>query len=229
MKIATLNIDWSKKANKHTIEDFLQEQDFDFLILTEAILLDLSNYKYIYSSEQIPPNQIYEGLNYTTYLNGEKAFRTIIYSKIPAIKKHTISDAKTSLALEFSTDFGNVIIYATIIGTWFKRQPYAKTELENCICDCERIYSTNRNLFIVGDLNTSFQENEKEFTINTETTDSLNKLFSELNLLNATAQIERNIDHIVIPCSFESKLIQSDSFINKDILSDHKGIFIRIE
>lgn len=226
MKIATLNIDWSKKVNTKKIEDFLQQQNFDFLILTEAINLNLPNYNYKYFSDQIPPSQIYEGLNYTTYLNGEKAYRTIIYSKILAINKFEVTDSKTSQALEFKTVYGNIVIYATIIGTWFKKQPYAKIELQNCINDCENIYSINQNLFIVGDLNTSFQENEKEFTINKETTETLKNHFNKLNLLNATLQIDKNIDHIIIPKSYEDKIIESKVFIEKDILSDHKGVYI---
>ncbi len=228
MKIATLNIDWSRKNKTQKIEDFLQQQDFDFLILTEAVYLNLPNYKYTYTTEQIPSNQIYEGLNYTEYLKGKESFRVIVYSKIPIINKFEISDNKTSLALEFETDFGKIIIYSTIIGTWFKKQPYAKIELENCIKDCEEIYSINQNLFIVGDLNTSFQDDERVFTINTETTESLKSLFEKLNLTNATQQIKRNIDHIVMPMSFENKLIKSDSFIGKNVLSDHQGVFIHI-
>ena len=168
MKIGTLNIDWAKKSKskKHylKIEEYLDQQDFDFLILTEAIKLNLKKYKYSYFSEQIPENIEYENLNYTKYLDDEPAFRTIIYSKIPAKKQYSVCDYKTCLALEFETDFGDLIIYATIIGTWFKKQPFAKNELENCIKDCTILANLNPNLFIVGDLNTSFMD--RKFTIN---------------------------------------------------------------
>lgn len=228
MKIATLNIDWSKKLSQQKTENFLQQFDFDFLILTEAIPLNLQNYNCIYYSDQIPTNQVYEGLNYTKYLNGKAAFRTIIYSKIPAINKFELIDNNTSLAMEFKTTLGNIVIYATIIGTWFKKQPYAKNELLNCINDCEKIYSTNQNIFIVGDLNTSFQENEKEYTINEATTESLKLLFTKLNLVNATKQIEKNIDHIIIPKSLKDMIIGFNIFVEKDILSDHKGVYINL-
>lgn len=228
MKIATLNIDWCKKIKSEKIEAFLNQQDFDFLILTEAVNLNLSNFPFKYFSEQIPENIEYEGLNYSEYLNGEKAYRTIIYSKIPSTRKFSVIDDKTSLALEFETEFGNLVIYATIIGTQFKRKPFAKNELENCINDCKRISEINPNLFIIGDLNTSFLETEKYYSINPETTKALKSLFENLNLINSTENIEKNIDHIVIPKSLVENITEVKTFVEKDILSDHQGVFVSI-
>ena len=233
MKFATLNIDWAEKykpANHYKkVEQLLDEQDFDFLVLTEAIDLNLKSFKYKYFSDQIPTNTIYEKLNYTDYLKGETAFRTIIYSKIPCVKRFNVNDGKTSLALEFAIYPGNIIIYATIIGTRYKEQPFAKKELENCIEDCEKIYALNQNLFIVGDLNTSFLENEKHYLINAETTELLKDLFESCNLVNATDKLEENIDHIIIPKHFLPNLIESKVFVEKGILSDHKGIVITLK
>jgi hypothetical protein len=229
MKIATLNIDWCKKIKSDKVEAFLNQQDFDFLILTEAINLNLSNFPFKYFSEQIPENIEYEGLNYSEYLNGEKAYRTIIYSKIPSKRKFSIIDDKTSLALEFETEFGDLVIYATIIGTQFKRKPFAKNELENCISDCERISEINPNLFIIGDLNTSFLETEKYYSINSETTEGLKSLFETHNLVNSTEKIEKNIDHIVIPKFLVEKITDANIFVAKDFLSDHQGVFISLD
>lgn len=217
------------KNSKTEIEDFLNKQPvFDFLILTESIHLNLPNYKFQYSTEKLPENVLYEELNYTEYLKVNQAFRVIIYSQFPILKQYIPTDEKTSLALEFQTEFGNILIYATIIGTWFKRKPYAKKELENCLIDCRKIYEENPNLFIIGDLTTSFQPSEKELTINSETTNSLENLFSELNLYNSTREIPKNIDHIIIPKSFQNKLNESQIFIEKNKLSDHQGVYISI-
>jgi len=228
MKIATLNIDWCKKIKSEKVEQFLNQQDFDFLILTEAINLNLSNFPFKYFSEQIPENIEYEGLNYSKYLNGEKAFRTIIYSKISSTRKFSVIDDKTSLALEFETEFGNLVIYSTIIGTQFKRKPFAKNELENCNNDCKRISEINPNLIIIGDLNTSFLENEKYYCINSETTEALKSLFENINLINSTINIEKNIDHIIIPKFLEDNITEAKTFVEKGILSDHKGVFVSI-
>ena len=232
MKIATLNIDWAKKQKSRNhflkIENELNQFDFNFLILTEAINLDLKKFNFKYFTEQVPENVEFETVNYSNYLHGEKAFRTIIYSKNPAKKQFQVRDPKTSLALEFETEFGDFVIYATIIGTLFRQKPFAKNELENCIADCEEIFKSNQNLIIIGDLNTSFLENEKSNSINSETTQSLKKLFSKLNLINATEKIENNIDHVIIPKTFKNYFIDSKVFVKKGILSDHKGICIEL-
>lgn len=228
MKIATLNIDWAKQG-KVKIEKYLDNFDFDFLILTESIDLDLKNFKYKYFCKQIPENQIYEGLNYSEYLNQTPAFRTAIYSKIPFSKSYDVEDFYNSLALEFEPNYGKIIIYASILGTWFRKKPFAEKELKNLVKDCRNLSSINENLFIIGDLNTSFLENEKDFSINSTTTSTLINLFAELNLFNATKSINQNIDHIIIPNSLENSILESSSFVEKNVLSDHKGIKIILQ
>ncbi|MCS3871273.1 endonuclease/exonuclease/phosphatase family metal-dependent hydrolase [Chryseobacterium ginsenosidimutans] len=228
MKIATLNIDWTRKKGALKTVEFLNQLDFDFLILTEAINLNLKNFKYKYFCSQIPENIVYENLNYTDYLKGKKAFRSILYSKIPCSKKHSVTDDKTNLALEFETELGNIIFYCTIIGTWFNRKPFVDNELQNTIQDCKRLYSINKNIFVIGDFNTSFKKGEEHFSINSNTTESLKNLFEELNLMNATEEIDENIDHIVVPKTFGNNIEEAKVFVDKDILSDHKGIYISI-
>jgi len=230
MKIATLNIDWARKTGAKNIELFIAEKDFDILVLTEAIDLELNCFKFKYLSDQIPENVEYEGLNYTTYLGGKKAYRTIIYSKYPKINNtdFQLKDNRTSLAVEFSTELGNFVFYATIIGTQYKKLPNAKDELYNCIEDCERIYLSHKNLIVIGDLNTSFLPSEKSYSISSATTIALESLFQKLNLFNATKQIEQNIDHIIIPENINNLLIESKEFIPENIFSDHKGVFITL-
>lgn len=227
MKIATYNIDWAKKG-KFKIEEYLNQFDFDFLILTEAIDLNLKNFNYKYFSEEIPTHILYETQNYSKILNHEKGYRTIIYSKIPLSKKHQVIDDKTNIALEFETKMGAIIIYATIIGTLFRQKPFAEIELENCVNDCERIFKTNKKILIIGDFNTSFNKDEKQFGINSEITETLKKMIFNLELFNPTSNIKENIDQIIIPKLFENKLIETKLFIEKDILSDHVGICISL-
>lgn len=227
MIIATLNIDWAKKG-KAKIEDYLNQFNFDFLILTEAVDLELKNYPYKFFSEQIPQNIIYETKDYSKILNGEKGYRTAVYSKIPVSKKYFVCDNKTNLALEFETELGNLVIYTAIIGTLFRQKPFVKNELENSIKDCVKIYQTNKNIIIIGDLNTSFNENEKSFTINLETTNALKNLTEKLNLVNVTSNIKENIDHIIIPKLLENNFIENKIFMEKDFLSDHFGVYISL-
>ncbi|MBB6371985.1 endonuclease/exonuclease/phosphatase family protein [Chryseobacterium shigense] len=228
MKIATLNIDWARKKGSLKTTEFLNQFDFDFLILTEAVDLNLKNFPYKYLCSPIPENVVYENLNYSQYLKDEKAFRTILYSKIPYLKKYQVTDDKTNLALEFETEFGSIVFYCTIIGTWFNRKPFVDNELQNTIQNCRKIHSMNPNLFIIGDLNTSFRKAEEKFSINSKITKSLKNLFEDLNLINTTLEIKENIDHIIVPDTFKNNIIEVDTFINKDVLSDHKGVYISI-
>ncbi|MFY7729673.1 MAG: hypothetical protein ACOVRN_09170 [Flavobacterium sp.] len=228
MIIATLNIDWARKLKRHETEQFFNDFSFDILIVTEGINLNLLNYLYKYLCEPIPENTVFEGLNYTEYLQGETAYRTIVYSKYPCIKQFDVADTKTSLALEFETDWGSCIIYASIVGTQFRRKPYAQTELTNFITDCQRIYHKNQNLIIVGDLNTSFRENEKEYSINSTTTHVLTTLFEDIGLYVPTNALEQNIDNIVIPKSFINKLVDCDVFVDKNVVRDHQGVYVAL-
>ena len=233
MKIATLNIDWGRKAKSKNhyikIQNFLSAQNFDFLVLTEAIDLVLPNYSFKYFSEMIPENIVYEKLNYTDYLNGAKAYRTAIYSNYSCFKQYQVEDSRTAMALEFQIDEQSFILYASIIGTRFKEKPYAQVELVNFIKDCEQLYAQNSHLIIAGDFNTSFLENEKDYQINAETTSQLKCLFEKFKLHNATSAIAKNIDHIIIPESLKESIINFDVFVEKDVLSDHQGVFVDLE
>jgi len=230
MKIATYNIDWLK-SDRNKIENILNETDFDFLILTEAININLKNYPFKYLTEELPQNSEYETQNYAEILKGKNGHRTIIYSKFSASKDYTVQDNKTCIAREFDTKFGKLVIYGTIIGTIYNRKPFAEIELQNCISDCKNISQQNPNLIIVGDLNTSFLDKDKKwFKINKHTTDSLKKLFEDLNLRNATMNIDENIDHIIIPKTLQKNLKSSEVFIPKiKKTDDHHGVFIEIE
>jgi endonuclease/exonuclease/phosphatase family metal-dependent hydrolase len=228
MKIATLNIDWARKLKRSKTEAYLNQFNLDILVITEGINIDIQQYPYKYLCEPIPENTVYQGINYTKYLNGEVAYRTIIYSKYPCTQQHEVNDPKTSIAIELETPFGNLVVYATIIGTQFRKKPYAKTELEKMIADCTRIYKSNKNLIIAGDLNTSFRENEKSFSINASTTQRLVSIFDDLILVIPTNVLAENIDHIIIPQPFDRKVIACKTFVEKNILSDHKGVYIEL-
>lgn len=232
MTIATLNIDWAKKYSSNSHEQkiiaTLSTFDFDILVLTEAISINLPNFHYQYFSENLSENKLYEGVNYATYLRGTIAHRVIVYSKFSAIKILPVKDPKTSLALELSTSLGNIILYATIIGTQFRKQPYATVELENCITDCKNLFNQNPNLFIVGDFNTSFLADETSFSINQNTTKQLSALINFLNLQMPTATLRQNIDHIAIPNSFIKNTATAGIFIEKNSISDHQGVYVTI-
>ncbi len=236
MKIGTINIDWFKKSKdlKQIIINEINKQDLDFLIVNENILNFNFNEDYFeYHSKSIPTAEEFQHLNYGIYLKGETPVRTSIFSKHQSIETIKTIDAYTSICHKFNVNDTNFVIYGTIIGTWgIKYQnEIAKVEFENFKKDILNIKLDNENIFIVGDFNTSFYENEKRqlSVINTRT--ELQNFTEILNINRATENIENCIDHIFI--SNNLKLISSfetSLFLENNILKDdpHKGIILEI-
>ncbi len=85
------------------------------------------------------------------------------------------------------------------------------------------------SLCLVGDLNTSFLQNEKRLQISNETTDALIDLCKSCNLDLTTGAIEANIDHIFLPHNFcLNHTVVPKVFIPKHTLSDHQGVVVEI-
>lgn len=226
MKIATFNIDWGKR-HFNQIQRELNTREFDLLILTETVPLDLPAYNFIYASTALPQGKEYEGMNYSTFATG--ANRVAIYSKYPSIRQYNVSDEYTSTCQEFDTSIGPLTIYATIIGTWFNKKPFAEKELANCIRDCQEISRHSNSLCLTGDLNTSFIPGEK-LQINEQTTKQLRDLCSACNLELTTAGLKNNIDHILLPLHLNATLnIVPSVFVEKGKLSDHQGVYVKIQ
>ena len=236
MKISILNIDWASKYKSKThinsIIEALSKTASDIIIVTESLQsLILPGYKHIYQTNFLPDNFIYEGLNYTDYLKGERAVRVAIYSKYKATASYEVSDEYTSICKAFETNKGPITIYATIIGTQFTKKPYAKNELNNCIADCIRISELTDILCLAGDLNTSFIATEKEYEMpGIKSRQSLLALCETCGFDLTTGKIAQNIDHILLPkqMTIDYK-VHSESFIGKNILSDHMGVFVEIK
>ena len=233
MTLAILNIDWAKKykSKNHIlkIEASLNKLNPDILIITESVDLNLPAYNFIYQTKPLPKDQEYEGLNYSDYLNGESANRVTIYSKYQSTNSFDVTDPYTSICKQFDTNIGAITIYATIIGTWFKKQPYAEKELMNCSADCMSIYNQTNSLCLAGDLNTSFEENKKYCEISNETTKLLKDLCTVCQMDLTTKTLRNNIDHIFLPKHLVTTYDAIPKiFVEKDVLSDHQGICLSI-
>lgn len=236
MKIATINIDWFKKSNatKQKIIDAISKQNFDFLIVTENVLsFTFSENYFVYHSTSIPTNNEFQHLHYGEYLKGDIPVRTSIYTKHKSIEQLNVLDAYTSICHRYLVDGIEIIIYGTIIGTYgIKYQKeIAQAELDNCKKDIQAILTNNENVFIVGDFNTSFYENEKRElpTINSRT--ELVKFTDGCKIHRATQNIKDNIDHIFVTQNLYNLYTSKISvFIDSDVLKDnpHKGICLEL-
>jgi hypothetical protein len=236
LKIGTLNIDWLKRKNSigSIIIDEINKHNFDFLIVTENIDSFYFNRNYFANSTNpLPTDTTFQHLDYGKYLKGETPLRCTIFSKYKPIEILSVEDAYTSIAGKYLVENKEIIIYASIIGTWGiqKQIEIAKLELDNFKVDIQNILLENENLIIAGDFNTSFFENEKR---------QLNQINSRKELANftnahliyrATDGIKNCIDHIFISQKLFSKSIIFNSiFLDNNILKDapHKGIVLNM-
>lgn len=233
MKIGTVNIDWFKKKveSKELIIDKINEQDFDFLIVTENIAhFKFSENYFMYHSDALPLNETFEFLDYGKYLKGKQPIRVSIYSKHPFIKKNNVRDSFTSISCDFLIQEKIITIYGTIIGTLGiqHQKDIAKKELLNFIFDVESLINAKKKFIIAGDFNTSFFESERRELSQINSREVLKNITDKYCIEKSTANIPENIDHIFI--SKDQQKIKSFIWINEDELQDkfHKGVSVII-
>lgn len=236
MKIGTLNIDWLKKSNatQNLIREKINEEDFDFLIVTENILSFNFNSKYFaYHSQPIPTDKEFQYLDYGVYLKGEIPIRTSIYSKHKSIEKIEIIDAYTSVCHKFLIKEKEIVIYGSIIGTWgiCNQKEIAKAELENFKTDLKNILATNKNVVIAGDFNTSFLKEEKRELSTIKSRKELISVTDKFEINRATENLDETIDHIFISSKLlDLSQINISTFLENDNLKDepHKGVCVEM-
>jgi endonuclease/exonuclease/phosphatase family metal-dependent hydrolase len=236
MKIGTLNIDWFKKskATQNLIKEKINEQDFDFLIVTENIRsFNFSEKYFAYHSQPIPTDKEFQHLHYGNYLKGETPIRTSVYSKHKSIETIEVLDAYTSVCHKFWAEEKEIVIYGSIIGTWgIKYQnEIARIELENFKSDVENIMTQHENVVIAGDFNTSFFEKEKRELAAIKSRKELIAVTDKFEINRATENLGETIDYIFISSNLfnQSEIIVS-TFLENNSLKDepHKGVCVEI-
>ena len=232
MKIGTITLDWLK--GKKNLKDFyiakILEQDLDFLIVTETLdSFNLTKPYFKIHSAILPTDIKYEDLNYGTYNKGESSIRTAIFSKQELIEQLNVSDKNTSVAGLYNTQFGETIIYGTIIGTWGiqKQVTIAKIELDNFQNHVANLLSTRKHLILAGDFNTSFIDKENRQLAFIQSRKTINEFCTKHKIFKATETLQDCIEHIFISESLMHKANPTSyTFLDKNELKDdpHKGI-----
>jgi len=215
MKIATWNVARLRKGSEKTnaILKLLLEQDADILVLTETInSIDLgTQYKSFYSSRPIE-----------RYFRDDER-RVAIYSKYDYYEEIKTFRSDTSICINFDTPLGPIAVYGTIVGTEGNRDENFSSDLAMQIQDFERISKEN-NMCICGHLNMSFSDN---YYFTEDGRRSLTKSFAKISLINLTAAIPDNIDHIIISKSVENNCkVRTDKWNVSKSLSNHLGISV---
>lgn len=213
--------DWNTKAN--WIPSFLSasHEDADILVLTEADeRIHLSGYPFCYSTvppldHELPPYSV--PVHYTSTER-----QVIIYSKYPFVRQYSTYDETTAICIELETEYGNLLVYGSIIGIHGHRKPFFTNELCGQMADLRKLASEGHQICFLGDYNCSFADNY--YPSSTSKTAIL-ECFAETDMYLLTADRPECIDHIAISKSFMGSVAISIAEWNLDkSLSDHKGI-----
>lgn len=193
----------------------LQAADADILILTET-------------NESLNFGEGYNRFCTNTlkdryYKEGEK--RTIIYSRYPAKRRCETFNGDTSICIESETPNGNLIIYGTVVGSHGNRKSSFNEDINQHLSDFERI-SREGDICISGNFNISFCDNYYDAQYGKT---KLASAFDHLHLINLTADIPGNINHIVMSKYFMANKIFNINTWNEDKkLSDHTGVMVTL-
>lgn len=171
------------------------------------------NYNYFHSSK---PGE-------TFYKDGER--RASIYLKFSLIRHLDTFRKDTSICVQFETPFGDLSLYGTIIGIYGNRRKNFTEDLDQQLVDFDKIAKSS-NFCIAGDLNMSFSDN---YYYTKEGRQKLNSSIERLSLVNMTANIPQNIDHIIMTRTFVGERNINIEIWNLDkTLSDHIGVAVEI-
>ena len=217
MKIATWNLERPNKTSRHNqaIIDCLGKIDADILILTETneIIDFAGKYNCFHASN----------LEESYYKDGER--RVSIYSKCSAVQYFNTFRSDTSICVKLNTPIGDLAVYGTVIGIHGNRRKSFIEDLDQQLSDFGKIAESG-NFSNAGDLNISFSDN---YYYTKDGRQKLNSSFEELNLVNLTANVPQNIDHIIMTRTLVGeRSINIETWNLDKTLSDHIGVAVEL-
>jgi exonuclease III len=221
MKIANWNIErLEHKPKLDVIVNILKEIRADIVVLTETdSQINLDNYKYCVSTPPIA--------DIAPQYYADTEHRVSIYTNYKPVRQFKTYDRYTTLCIELETEYGNLIVYGTIIGIFGNRHKNFTEDLVKQVADFERLSSINQNLCVAGDFNISFVDN---YYYTKFGRDELNKSFANNNIKLLTRNRPECIDHIAISQKFVgSSIIEIEEWNYDKGLSDHKGICVDVK
>jgi endonuclease/exonuclease/phosphatase family metal-dependent hydrolase len=220
LKIGNWNIERLKKfREKDEILNEINKRNFDILVLTEYD----EKIKPLGFDYQISTDSL---INVNTDYYKESERRAIIFSKYPILNIFNTYYKYTACCAELKTDYGNLVVYATIIGIYGNRDQNFKDDLLKQILDYKRL-TAEKDICIIGDYNLTFSDNYYYTKFGRE---NITNAFQECKIRNFTADLNENIDHISISENFIGKSdfnIETWNFDKK--LSDHIGVSIEFK
>ena len=231
MRIATWNIERLKHKNKRDlIHEACNAVEADILVLTETDERVAPEYPYCYRTTSL------KGVEMPIVYRGEKAFvryadtenRVSIFTKYQCLKEYVAFDSYKALCVELATEFGDLLVYGTIMGVFGNREASFQPDIEKQMEDIRRLTAEGRNICVIGDYNLSFIDNYYHTTLGRETVQGC---FGRSGISILTSERPQCIDHIAVSDSFMQghRVTEINEWNLDKTLSDHKGIVVQID
>lgn len=221
MKIISWNIERPKIDKKLAKNKFIIEQinllNPDIIFLTETnSIIDFGTEYYSIKSEGLP--KFHDNQDYH---QGEN--RVTIFSKYKFEDTYETYDKFTSVCGKVKTEFGELNLYGSIIGSFGGKDIHFKNDLKNQKKDIAKL---DGNICYSGDFNISFSGYPYPAK---QTINETNEFFKENNLVNLTAENENCAMHIVINEAFVfDKITESKMIMIERKISDHNLVITEI-
>ena len=217
MRIATWNVE-RLKHNPQDIQSACKGLNADIIVLTETderirLLFSkcISTQSLAGITEPVP------------YKETEK--RVAIYTDYNCVRQYETYDARTAVCAELETEYGNLLVYGTIMGITGNRSTSYLPDVEKQMEDIREL-SEDHSICVIGDYNCAFADG---YYFTKAGRDLLNRSFQECSLSVLTAGQQECIDHIAVSTRFLRDARYTVEEWNSDKrLSDHKGIIVDI-
>lgn len=217
MKIATWNVERLKHRNLlDRIINACEQIQADILVLTETDSHIQLNYPFSFHTPLLFGSQ---PVNYRSTEN-----RISVFTKYKPVKQYATFDKHTALCIELETEYGNLLVYGTIIGIYGNRETSFSRDLEKQIKDFQRLKADGKSLCICGDYNCSFSDN---YYFTKAGRNTILQMFSQNHIRLLTEKTAECIDHIAVSAEFVGvRNIHIEEWNCDKSLSDHKGIAV---
>ena len=220
MKILSWNVERLKiqqieKGN--FIKNFINAEDPDIIYLTETnLILDFGDEYFSLHSTELP--DFHDGQKYTNQEN-----RISVFSKYPFIEIGQTYDNHTAICGEILTEFGELYLYGSIIGSFGGKDIHFENDLKNQKND---IMKLNGNICYSGDFNISFSGFKYP---SKKVIDETNQFFQTQKMEILTQKNENCAIHIVINQNFlEGKKTSTRMIEISREISDHNAVICEI-
>ncbi len=143
MRIATWNVERLKhKRDLEKIKNICNELKADIFVLSETDEQINLNHKNFFQTAKLPDRNFYK----------KTENRVTIFTNYDAVKIYQTFDKFTSVCVELETEFGNLLVYGTIIGIYGNRNKNFKQDLLKQIEDFKIL--SEKNICVIGDSTT---------------------------------------------------------------------------